>query len=188
MSFLTEVTHFQRLHRCLRLRSARRARNCWIHACGVEPSLHRDRIISGSKPHRNPAFKQRERSQTHHEVLPCRQRVFAQSDVHAIVEILVLRSRAVSASSCVKSRDSNHTIFQRSSNANVPRRINVDFSVSQRSFTQVHIVSVATALRTPKSALFFYVTSLFLKGIPSGIPQSAGRCQARPSLSRAGRG
>ena len=38
-------------------RSTRRARNRWLHACGVEPSLHRDRTISGSKPHRNPANK-----------------------------------------------------------------------------------------------------------------------------------
>ena len=155
------MTHFQRLRRCLR--STRRARNRWIHACGVEPSLHRDRIISGSKPHRNPAFKQRERAQTHHGVLPRRQRVFAQSNAHAIVEILVLRSRAVSASRSANSRDSNHIYIQSSSNANVPRRIDVDFSVSQRSFTQVDIV--ATALRTPNSALFFFVTSLLLKGI-----------------------
>ena len=47
----------------MHLRSTRRARNRWIHACGVEPSLHRDRLISGSKPHRNPAFQQRERAQ-----------------------------------------------------------------------------------------------------------------------------
>ena len=58
-------------------RSTRRARNRWIYACGVEPSLHRDRIISGGTS--SPA-------------------VCLQTDVHAIVEILVLRSRAVSAS------------------------------------------------------------------------------------------
>ena len=122
MSFLTEVTHFQRLHRCLHLRSTRRGRNRWIHACGVEPSLHRDRLISGSKPHRHPAFQQRERAQTHLEVLPRRQRVSVKTDVHAIVEILVLRSRAVSASSLV-AKTGNDTPHAKSHPRVVRRRV-----------------------------------------------------------------
>ena len=55
--------------------------------------------FSGSKPHRFPAFQHRELAQTHREVLSRRQRVSFQTNVYAIVEIFVVRSRAISASS-----------------------------------------------------------------------------------------
>ena len=58
-------------------------------AFGVEPFLHRDQSISGFKPHRYAVVQQCERAQTHHGVRPRLQRVFAQSDVHGIVEIHV---------------------------------------------------------------------------------------------------
>ena len=128
-----------------------------VHAM-VEILVLRSRAVSASRSaiSRDSNRINIQRAQTHRGVLPRRQRVCAQIDVHAIVGILVLRSRAVSASRYAISRDSNHINIQRSSNANVPRRIDVDFSVSQRSFTQVDIVSVATAFRTLKSAIFTF--------------------------------
>ena len=123
-------------------RSTRRARNRWIHACGVEPSLHRDRIISGSKPHRNPAFKQRERAQTHREVLPRRQRVSVQTDMHAIVEMFVLRGRAVSASRSAKSRDSNRISIQRAQTHRevLPRRQRVFAQIDVHAIVEIHVL------------------------------------------------
>ena len=86
-------------------RSTRRARNRWIHACGIEPSLHRDRIniqrsgnanvpkriarffLAGSvSPFKQTCTKSLKSMSCGVEPSPRRDQDLCSKDVHAIVE------------------------------------------------------------------------------------------------------